>query len=259
MDTVHPSRSIRARTVYLIPLYSTGSPLRVIVLLRRPRTSDHILAPNWLAKGKGLARSQLAMDDNALRLASDHAAQAEQLVSKQKAQLANAAATTKQNKSKIIRTARRPSPKPVNRTPNEMSTGCPARTHLKPHASRLSLHAAGKYALSEAAGEVRQSPKYSNENNGRGRGNMNITYGLRRALQVNPQGIQIRTAPLRRTTQPTSPITLRLYRALIAIRHASPRLAMLDSLAPEGDRPAIEQSAHVPPCVRHVRRVSRRS
>ena len=35
METVHSFRSIRARTVYLIPLYSTGSPLRAVVLLRR--------------------------------------------------------------------------------------------------------------------------------------------------------------------------------------------------------------------------------
>ena len=34
METVHAFRSIRARTVYLIPLYSTGSPLRAVVLLR---------------------------------------------------------------------------------------------------------------------------------------------------------------------------------------------------------------------------------
>ena len=34
METVHSFRSIRARTVYLIPLYSTGNPLRAFVLLR---------------------------------------------------------------------------------------------------------------------------------------------------------------------------------------------------------------------------------
>ena len=37
METVHWFRSIRVRTVYLIPLYSTGSPLRAVVLLRRSR------------------------------------------------------------------------------------------------------------------------------------------------------------------------------------------------------------------------------
>jgi hypothetical protein len=35
METVHSFRSIRARTVYLIPLYSIGSPLRAFVLRRR--------------------------------------------------------------------------------------------------------------------------------------------------------------------------------------------------------------------------------
>jgi hypothetical protein len=34
METAHSFRSIRARTVYLIPLYSTGGPLRAVVLLR---------------------------------------------------------------------------------------------------------------------------------------------------------------------------------------------------------------------------------
>lgn len=48
MDTVHSFRSTRARTVYLIPLYSTGSPLRAA------RTSAHTIARNWLEKGKGL-------------------------------------------------------------------------------------------------------------------------------------------------------------------------------------------------------------
>jgi hypothetical protein len=35
METAHSFRSIRARTVYLIPLYSIGSPLRAFVLRRR--------------------------------------------------------------------------------------------------------------------------------------------------------------------------------------------------------------------------------
>ena len=48
MDTVHSFRSTRARTVYLIPLYSTGSPQRAA------RTSAHTIARNWLEKGKGL-------------------------------------------------------------------------------------------------------------------------------------------------------------------------------------------------------------
>jgi hypothetical protein len=44
METAHSFRSIRARIVYLISLYSTGSPLRAVILVRQPGRDRQVRA-----------------------------------------------------------------------------------------------------------------------------------------------------------------------------------------------------------------------